>query len=668
MAIGTFGDGPGRRSRSARVRWAWLGLCGDPTGGSILTPARISLVILALSLAGSAMAMLDADGGFDDLEIPVRASLSARAIPAGEEAYLAVIYDVPPDAHIQINHFLYADPGDDQPFVVGPPLLPMPQEFEGEPVFMGRTTIFHRILIPADAEPGSTQLSLRVGYQGCLERPIFACFAPSEVVLELPVTVLPPGGRTEEDPATAALFQAMASAPPPMDADETALAEAYFADAQTGSADSGPDAGIAPQTGLAGRLQSALARGSILAFLLVFLGGVATSFTPCVYPMIPITISYIGGRSSSRLGGFFLSVFFVLGIALTYSVLGVLAASTGALFGGAMQSTAVLVVVGGVFFAMGASMLGAFDLAMPSGVQGRLQGGPRAGILGAIFMGMVTGLVASPCVGPVVIVLLTWVAQIGSIWYGFLLLFIFALGLGMLFLLIGTFAGALAALPQAGGWMDTVKHFFGVVLIAMGIYYIRPILGPDITMALTGAFLLMIGTFLGAFRPVAEDPPKPVLLRKGVGIILLLVGGLYLLVGVAGMEGVSFAPGVGPAGVAGTAHRQPAWVADDVAGMEQAQLQEKPAFIDFYADWCVACVELDEKTWVDPAVLQESERFVAIKLDLTERNEWSVSKQAEYGVRGLPTVIFFDSFGMEVERFYGFLGPEEVLAIMRRID
>ncbi len=533
---------------------------------------------------------------------------------------------------------------------------------------MGRTTIFHRVRISPDLEPGPMQLNLRVGYQGCLERPIFACFAPSEVVLELPVTVPPPGGRIEEDPATVALFQAMAVSPPALDADEEALAEAYFADTEARQVGAGRDAGLAPQTGLAGRLQSTLEGGSIVAFLIIFVGGVLASFTPCVYPMIPITVSYIGGRSRSRLGGFILSLFFVLGIALMYSGLGVIAALTGALFGGVMQSTPVLVFVGLVFFTMGASMLGAFDITIPSGLQGRLQGGPKSGVFGALFMGMVTGLVASPCVGPVLIVLLGHVAMVGEIWYGFLAMFTFAMGMGMLFLVIGTIAGVLATLPQAGGWMNTVKHFFGVVLIAFGIYFIRPLLGPDLTMAVTGAFLLMIGTFLGAFRPVAEDPPKPVLLRKGVGIVLLLVGGLYLLAGVADMGGVSFAPGVGPAGLAETAHREPEWVSDDVTGMEQARLQEKPAFIDFYADWCVACVELDEKTWVHPAVLQESERFVAIKLDFTERNEWSVSKQAEYGVRGLPTVIFFDSFGMEVERFFGFLGPEEVLAIMERID
>ena len=294
MTIGTFADGSGSRGRATRMRRARLGLCGGLPGRSIRVSAGILSALLALTFAGSAMAALNfGDGDFDDLKIPVRASLSARAIGAGEEAYLAVTYEVPVDAHIQINHFLYAEPDEDQPFAVGPPLLPMAQEFEGEPVFMGRTTIFHRIRISDDAEPGPMQLNLRVGYQGCLERPIFACFAPAEVVLELPVTVLPPGGGTEEDPATAALFRAMAAPPPALDADEEALAEAYFADAEARQVGAGRDAGLAPQTGLAGRLQSALEGGSILAFLLIFAGGVLTSFTPCVYPMIPITVSMI---------------------------------------------------------------------------------------------------------------------------------------------------------------------------------------------------------------------------------------------------------------------------------------------------------------------------------------------------------------------------------------
>lgn len=611
-----------------------------------------------------------------EVRVPVQAFFSRAAVTPGGEALLAVVYDVPPDAHIQLNDFFYAQPAEGEPFVLGEPVRTASGEYEGETIFQGRTPVFYRARFSKDLAPGPRTLKIAAGYQACIEQPAFACFAPVDLSIEAPIRVVAAGSPTPDD--NQAIFAVLSQDPPAPTAPAGGGGgepSAAVVAPETGAAEAGPGEeggrGIAPpQTGLAGRLQEALARRSFLAFFLVFLGGIATSFTPCVYPMIPITISYIGGRSRSKLGGLFLSIFFVLGIALTYSTLGVVAASTGALFGSAMQSVPVLIVVSLVFFAMGASMLGAFDLALPSGMQTRLQSGPRAGVLGALFMGVVTGLVASPCVGPVVVVLLTWVAKIGSIGLGFLLLFTFSLGLGVLFLLIGTFAGALNALPQAGGWMDTVKHVFGVILLAMGIYYIRPLIGPDLTWIVAGAFVLLVGTFLGAFRPVGEDPAKSVLMRKGFGIVLLLVGGFVLMVGMARYAKVPLGGGT-VAGVtatgSGPTHAGLAWVPDDVTGLDQARSEGKPVVIDFYADWCAACKELDEKTWSDPEVRREAERFVTIKLDLTDRNEPNKMKQAQYGVPGLPTVIFLDSSGKEVTRFFGFRPPRDVLPLLRDI-
>jgi thiol:disulfide interchange protein DsbD len=348
----------------------------------------------------------------------------------------------------------------------------------------------------------------------------------------------------------------------------------------------------------------------------------------------------------------------------------VAAASTGALFGSAMQSTPVLLLVSAIFFLMGASMLGAFDIALPSGMQTRLQSGPRTGVIGAVLMGMVTGLVASPCVGPVLVVLLTFVANVGNLLYGFSLLFVFALGLGMLFIVIGTFAGALNALPAAGEWMETVKHVFGVILIGVGIYYVRRLLGPDLSLMAVGLFVLLIGTFFGAFRAVPDPAPHSLLLRKGLGIALVLCGGFILLVGTAGVTGVSLRPAspgsvesVAPAGE----EAAPNWVTDDEAGLEMARREGKPVLIDFYADWCAACRELDRETWVDDQVRAETKRFVAIKMDFTKESDWSKAKKVDYDILGLPTVIFLDSKGNEVERFFGFRPPGQVLASLQKI-
>mgnify|MGYP000661904509 CR=1 FL=1 len=588
--------------------------------------------------------------------VPVRLALSHRALGPGETGFLAVIYDVPPSAHLQIGDFLTATPKEGQPITLGMPEAPPSQTYEGDPVYQGRTIFRYPMTVASDAAPGPRTLQLLIGYQACTEEPIFACYAPEEVEREASFEVSTGGGTLAVE--NAEFFPSLSAA-------------------ASGAAAAASPAAEAPKD-LASRLTQALAERSFLAFLFVFLGGVATSFTPCVYPMIPITISYIGGRSRSRLQGFTLSVFFVLGIAIMYSSLGVLAASTGALFGNAMQSTPVLLIVSAVFFAMGASMLGAFDLALPSGLQTKIQGGPRGGVIGAIAMGMVTGLVASPCVGPVLVVLLAWVANVGAIGYGFWLLFTFAAGLGLLFLIIGTFAGALNALPGAGAWMDTVKHVFGVILFAMGIYYLRALIGPGWTWVLSGILVVMTGTFLGAFRPIKEDSENGVLFRKGFGLILLLGGAFVFLVGLARVSGV----GLGalpvssnpsgmtaePAHAAAAKHPGPDWNLDEDAAWRRARAEGKPVVIDFYADWCVACVELDHETWVDARIRREAERFVAIKLDFTKNDAGDKARQARYGVVGLPTVIFFDSDGKEVERFFGFRGPEPVLASMKRVS
>lgn len=663
--------------------------------------ARIALAVLAwfaflapalpVAKAAPGEDALGDFGGFDmpmGVEIPVRVHLSHLALEPGKTGHLAVIYAVPPKAHIQKNDFFTVALGEGAPATLGTPVHPATIEFAEEPVFVGETTVYVPITLAPTAPAGKLVLPVIAGFQACAEEPSFVCFAPDEKTISVELQV----GPTQIDPAQTTLFAALGRSGSGSSAGHGAGA-ATGAAGNAGSDGSGSDDGgnranaspdgeeawldqaEAPRTDLAGRLEQALAKGSFLAFALIFLGGVLTSFTPCVYPMIPITISYIGGSAKGKVGGFVLSLFFVLGIALMYSTLGLIAALTGGLFGSAMQSTPVLVAVGLVFFAMGASMLGAFDLALPSGMQSKLQSGPRTGVIGAIFMGMVTGIVASPCVGPVLVVLLTWVAQHGTPVYGFFLLFTFACGLGLLFIVIGTFAGALNTLPQAGQWMDTVKHVFGVILIAMGIYYVRTLIGPNLTWMATGLLVLITGTFYGAFRPVPEHAEHGLLFRKGLGIAMVLCGSFALLVGLAGMSGVQLA-GTGSGGGAAVAaaagggeHPGLDWVVnDDDAALADARSAGRPVVIDFYADWCTACKELDHKTWVDAEVRAEAERFVAVKMDFTEKSDWAAAKMAEYRVAGLPTVIFLDSSGKEQERFFGFRDARSVLASMKGVE
>jgi thiol:disulfide interchange protein DsbD len=220
-------------------------------------------------------------------------------------------------------------------------------------------------------------------------------------------------------------------------------------------------------------LKSSLETGSILAIFIVFAAGVLTSLTPCVYPMIPVTVTYIGGSSvGSKRKGFVLSLFFVLGLSIIYSSLGAFSALTGKMFGDFTQNFWVYVIVANIIILFGLSMLGVFTIRLPSFLTGIGKAGRGGGYIGALLMGMAAGFIAAPCTAPVLGVLLVLVGQKQNVLYGAFLLLVFSLGLGLLFLLLGTFSGMLASMPKAGRWMDRVKIGFGVAMILIGEYFL----------------------------------------------------------------------------------------------------------------------------------------------------------------------------------------------------
>ncbi len=220
-------------------------------------------------------------------------------------------------------------------------------------------------------------------------------------------------------------------------------------------------------------LEGYLSASPFLAYIAVFLSGVLTSFTPCVYPMIPITIAYIGGRSGeSRLKGLFLSIFYVIGMAATYSALGAFAALTGKLFGAASTNPILYLIVANIFIFLGLSMLDVFTLPIPSFFTSRQPGKKSGGYFGAFLVGLLAGTVAAPCTAPVLGVVLTFVAAKQNVIYGMTLLFIFSIGLGTLLIIVGTFAGLMSSLPKTGTWSVVIKKFFGWVMIGTGEFFL----------------------------------------------------------------------------------------------------------------------------------------------------------------------------------------------------
>ncbi len=220
-------------------------------------------------------------------------------------------------------------------------------------------------------------------------------------------------------------------------------------------------------------LEGYLSASPFLAYIAVFLSGVLTSFTPCVYPMIPITIAYIGGHSGeSRLRGFSLSIFYVIGMAATYSALGAFAAMTGKLFGAASTNPILYLVVANIFIFLGLSMLDVFTLPIPSFLTSRQPGKKASGYFGAFIVGLLAGTVAAPCTAPVLGVVLTFVAAKQNVFYGVTLLFLFSIGLGTLLIIVGTFAGLMSSMSKTGKWSVAIKKFFGWVMIGTGEFFL----------------------------------------------------------------------------------------------------------------------------------------------------------------------------------------------------
>ena len=558
--------------------------------------------------------------------VPVRTVWNASALPVGGKAELGVVFDVPPKHHITDVEFglFFVQINDTLGLQFGKPIFPAGERFGEERAYRGRTLVRVPVTVTDSAQPGNYTLPVGIGFQICQEFGQEVCFLPVERTIDLTGVVVPRG--TAITAANADIF-----APKPE---------------------------VAAAISLEDRLIAALEKGSWLAFLLVFLGGVLTSFTPCVYPVIPITIGYIGGASRGNpWRGLRLSALFALGIAIVYSSLGLLAAATGALFGAVSGSPVVSIIVAVIFALMGFSMLGAFDIALPSALQTSLSGGAaRRGFFGPLLMGMASGLVMAPCVGPLIVALLAWVSKTGSLIYGWALLFVFSLGLGLLFLVIGTFAGALQALPKAGAWMDVVKKGFGWILLSAALYLLRYVIPQPYYTLAWAALLVVFSVFAGAFDMLTRETGAARRLWKAAALIPFVLG-VILLFRVFGPAGtVTTAPTGGVE-----------WMVNDEGkALADASAGGKPMIVDVYADWCAACVELDHKTYNRPEIVSRLENFVRLKLDFTRETEWVKEMKRKYRISGMPTVILYDPAGEEIARFTGFKSERDFIALLDR--
>jgi thiol:disulfide interchange protein DsbD len=407
-------------------------------------------------------------------------------------------------------------------------------------------------------------------------------------------------------------------------------------------------------------------KGWFLTFALVFLGGLALNLTPCVYPLIPITISYFGGQAEGKRGSVIShAIIYVLGMAITYSILGVIAALTGSLFGAALQNPIVLIFIALVLVLLSLSMFDLYEIRVPAFLS-NFAGGAKKGYFGTFFMGLTVGIVAAPCIGPFVLALLTFVGERGDVFLGFWLFFVLALGLGMPFLFLGIFSGSINKIPRSGAWMIWVRKIFGFILIAMAIYFLDPLIPNTLlyhfSLALT---MLLGGIYMAWIEPTTSTGKVFPVIRNLIGIIFFVIAVIFGTLGIQSYFENNVQQMQALSGE--SAADQIQWFNYSGEKLDEAVSTGKPVMIDFYADWCIPCKELEKFTFSDPDVVDISRQFIMLKVDLTKSNDARVKELKDlYQIKGVPTLVFIDSQGNELSklRVVGFMEKEDFLPIM----
>jgi thiol:disulfide interchange protein DsbD len=518
-------------------------------------------------------------------------------------------------------------------------------------VYESGAIIFAPLVVGPGAPMGPIEISAALRFQGCDDK---SCIAPEEAPLNWKPAIATQRGADRN----AGLFAAVRGQHGP----------------STGPWSLKPkSASGAPPSDLERLIVEHGTWGYLLAFLLAFGTGLLLSFSPCTYPMIPITVSIFAGQARGAARGFVLSLFYVLTMAILYGIMGTVVASVGGVFGAWLAHPVVVGLIVAIFVIFALSMFGLYELQVPERLRNRMAGRGGEGIGGAIVLGAVAALVVSPCVGPFVAGIMLYVATAGSALLGFFILFTFALGLGTLFILIGTFSSAIQSLPRAGEWMESVKKFFGFVLLLMAVYFLRTLISTELTALLAGLLFLAAGVFGGGLdRLTAESNLFP-RFKKAFGILCLILA-VYLLGGYLVTTGLVWPPLElsAPAGSsAANGHDQIPWMTDLDEALGVAQRDGRPILIDTWATWCANCRKLDKATWSDERVAQEAARFVSVKLQL-ETNDAPQTRRFldRFAIKqySLPTIILINARGEVAEVIFGFVDAESMLARMRAVS
>ena len=600
------------------------------------------IALLAISPAVHAFSF----GTKSDEPLPVEEAFQLRS-ELGAAGEVRLIWEVKPD------YYLYRDKIQ---FVVPEHLTLVDRrdiqgEMKEDPLF-GRVEVYHseaRVDLLLGHQPGEEGAgTLSVTYQGCWEGGV--CYPPVTEMLE--VSKLPPAaGLGWAEPAQVSI-----------------------------ATNQQP---VAPQPFVSEQDQFAnlLSGGNWLLMLgAFFLAGLALSFTPCVLPMIPILSGIIAGQGHnvSTARAFILSLVYVLAMALTYTLAGVLAGLFGANLQATLQSPWVIGSFSIVFVLLALSMFGFYELQLPSALQSRVshvshrqKGGTLTGVA---VMGLLSALIVGPCMAAPLAGALIYIGQSGDPVLGGVALFTLSMGMGVPLLLVGASAGKL--LPKAGAWMEGVKAGFGVVLLLMAVWMLDRILATEVTMLLMGLILVISAVYLRALDRLPEHGHGWHRFWKGVGLILLVYGAALLIGVLSGNRSLLY-PLQGVVGGGALAQQQRAELpfttvkteSELDAILDQARAANQPVMLDFYADWCISCIELEYVTFSDEDVQRSLEPFRLVKLDLTEHNDEARALYKRFGLSGPPALVFYDAGGeLRPElTLIGVIDPKDFVAQTERV-
>ena len=574
-----------------------------------------AVLALAFSSVVSAQGLLGPVSNEDQF-LPVDQAFVFTAVADGADRILL-------DWQVAPGYYLYRHRTSAKTATLGFALgeIAMPDGKKKTDEFFGDVEVYYGILsatVPVTRPEGDSSFEIQVSYQGCADAGL--CYPPvtKTVAIELP----PPGTPAASESA-------------PMVSDQD-------------------------------RLSSLIAGGSLFAIMASFFGfGLLLAFTPCVLPMIPILSGIIAGQGEAATPrrSFLLSVTYVLGMALTYTIAGAAFAAAGQQAQAFFQHPWIIITFAALFVVLALAMFGLFDLKIPSALETRLasmSGRQKSGsFVGTAIMGALSALVVTACVAPPMVAALAVIGQTGDVLRGSLALFAMGIGMGAPLLLVGVAGGRF--LPHAGPWMTTVKALFGVLFLGVAVWMLERILPGSLTLALWALLVIVGGYYFGGFGRRGPGSESGRLVTRGLGLVAIIWGVLMLIGAAAGghdplqpLRGASLPGFGGPA----AAHQAEVLPFRKIASVDEldrelavAQAAGQPVMLDFYADWCVSCKEMEKYTFSVAEVQKDLSGFVLLKADVTANNEADQVLFRRFGVYGPPTTAFFGAHGRECRPF-----------------